>query len=130
VGAVIMTMACEQINVKDIQDAVIGDLKEYKALKVKLENLRERKEAGALHIFPVLKSNQSIDELKARQIERAITDSLDPIERKIIEYKYLNTDNRELTDLEIHMSLGLKKGKYYIKKKEAIFQLAKALGII
>lgn len=125
-----MTMTCEQINRKEVQDAVIGDLKEYKALKVKLENIRERKEAGALHIFPSLKNNEVMDELKAKQIERAINNSLDPIEKKIIEYKYLNTNNSELTDLEIHLSLGLKKSKYYMKKKEAIFQLAKALGII
>ncbi|MEN2765665.1 ArpU family phage packaging/lysis transcriptional regulator [Ornithinibacillus xuwenensis] len=125
-----MSAAYKEISVKDIQEAVIRDLKNYKALKVKLENIRERKEASALHIFPVLKRNESIDELKAKQIERAINDSLDPIERKIIEYKYLNINSRDMTDLEIHMELGLKKGKYYIKKKEAIFQLAKALGII
>lgn len=125
-----MINACEQISEKDIQNEVIKDLKNYKALKVKLENIRERKEAGALHIFPSLKNNEVMDELKAKQIERAINQSLDPIERRIIESKYLSTENRELTDLEIYLDLGLKKGKYYMKKKEALIQLAKALGII
>ena len=125
-----MSAVCQQIEAKEIQDAVIRDLKNYKALKVKLENIRERKEFGALHLFPNLKNNEVLDKLKAKQIERALTDSLDPIERKIIESKYLNTNNRELTDLEIYLTLGLKKGKYYMKKREAISQLAKALGII
>jgi ArpU family phage transcriptional regulator len=117
------------VTEKEIQDAVIKDLKDYKALKVKLENIKERQEAGAIHLFPNL-SIETFDELKAKQIERALTNSLDPIERKIIEIKYLDPNDREITDLEIYLSLGLKKGKYYIKKREATRQLAKALGII
>jgi ArpU family phage transcriptional regulator len=122
--------AVSLVSEKEIQDAVIRDLKDYKALKVKLENIRERQEAGATNLFPHLMSFETFDELKAKQIERALLQSLDPIERKIIEIKYLNTNECEITDLEIYMSLGLKKGKYYSKKREAIRQLAKALGII
>lgn len=125
-----MSVIYKKITEKEIQEAVIKDLKDYKALKVKLENIRERQEVGALHIFPNLISIETFDELKAKQIERAITQSLDPIERKIIEIKYLDTNDKEITDLEIYLSLGLKKSKYYIKKKEAIGQLAKALAII
>jgi ArpU family phage transcriptional regulator len=118
------------VSEKEIQEAVIKDLKDYKALKVKLENIRERQEAGATNLFIPLTTDETFDELKARQIGRALTHSLDPIERKIIEIKYLETNDKEITDIEIYMSLGLKKGKYYIKKKEAIHQLAKALGYI
>ena len=125
-----MSVISQPIQQKEIQEAVIKDLKDYKALKVKLENIRERQEVGAIHLFPTLMNNDTIDMLKAKQIERALTQSLDLIERRIIEIRYLNTNEKEITDLEIYLSLGLKKGKYYYKKKEAINRLAKALGII
>ncbi|WML38692.1 ArpU family transcriptional regulator [Neobacillus sp. OS1-2] len=118
------------IGDKEIQETVIKDLKDYKALKVKFENIKERQAVGANNLFTPLTKTETFDELKARQIERALTQSLDPIERKIIEIKYLNTHQQELTDLEIYLSLGLYKGKYYSKKREAIRQLAKALGYI
>ncbi|TCJ01592.1 ArpU family transcriptional regulator [Cytobacillus praedii] len=118
------------VSEKEIQEAVIKDLKDYRALKVKLENIKERNEVGAINLFPNLNKVEPFDELKAKQIERALTQSLDPIERKIIEIKYLYTNEKETTDLEIYLSLGLKKGKFYTKKREAISQLAKALGII
>lgn len=118
------------ISEKEIQEAVIKDLKDYKALKVKFENIRERQELGALNLFTPLTKIETFDELKAKQIERAMTQSLDSLERKIIQIKYLNTHEQELTDLEIYLSLGLYKGKYYSKKREAIRQLAKALGYI
>lgn len=118
------------VSEKEIQEAVIKDLKDYRALKVKLENIKERNEVGAINLFPNLNRVGTFDELKAKQIERALTQSLDPIERKIIEIKYLYTNEKETTDLEIYLSLGLKKGKFYTKKREAISQLAKALGII
>ncbi|WP_242691244.1 ArpU family phage packaging/lysis transcriptional regulator [Cytobacillus praedii] len=124
-----MSVICT-VSEKEIQEAVIKDLKDYRALKVKLENIKERNEVGAINLFPNLNKVEPFDELKAKQIERALTQSLDPIERKIIEIKYLYTNEKETTDLEIYLSLGLKKGKFYTKKREAISQLAKALGII
>lgn len=113
---------------KEIQETLIKELKDYKALKVKQENFKECQEAGVIVPFPSLLNNNTIDELKVRQIERSLRESLDSIERGIIELKYLN--HREINDLEIFMTLGIKKGKYYTKKNEAIRRLSKALGII
>lgn len=124
----VLVSAIYSIKDKEIQDAVIKDLKQYRALKVKLENLREREEAGIDNLFSPLIKSANFDELKAKQIHRALEHSLDSTERAIIEYRYLNS--KDMSDLEIYLALGLKKGKYYIKKKEAVFQLAKALGII
>jgi ArpU family phage transcriptional regulator len=114
------------VTEKEIQDAVIKDLKDFKALKVKIENIRARKAAEATNLFPPLTNDES---LTLEEFERALR-SLDPTERKIIEKKYLESYDNEITDIEIYMSLGLKKGKYYVKKKEAINQLAKRLGYI
>jgi ArpU family phage transcriptional regulator len=61
-------------------------------------------------------------------MERALDGSLDFIERKIINQKYLNS--KEINDLNIYMDLGIKKGKYYKKKKLSLFRLATALGIV
>ncbi|WP_051024256.1 MULTISPECIES: ArpU family phage packaging/lysis transcriptional regulator [Bacillus] len=61
-------------------------------------------------------------------MERALENSLDYIERRIIEMKYL--DSNDYTDLTIMMDLCIKKGKYYSKKKTAIYNLATALGRI
>ncbi|WP_422785189.1 ArpU family phage packaging/lysis transcriptional regulator [Sporosarcina globispora] len=116
------------VKEKEIQETLIKELKDYRALKVKLENLKERREAGVIDPFPSLLNSDILDELKVKQIERGLKESLDPIERGIIELKYLN--HREINDIEIFMSLGLKKGKYYAKKNEAIRRLSKALGII
>lgn len=122
-----MTVVCA-VTEKEIQKAVIKDLKDYKALRVKFENIREREEVGAINLFPRLTQVETFDELKAKQIEKSLK-SLDSIERKIVEIKYLNTYDNEPTDLEIYLSLGLKKDKYYFKKSKALRHLAKALGI-
>lgn len=113
---------------KDVQETLVKELKDYKALKVKQVNFKECQEAGVVDPFPSLLDNNTIDALKVRQIERALQESLDSVERGIIEMKYL--DPREINDLEIFMTLGIKKGKYYTKKNEAIHRLSKALGII
>ena len=42
--------------------------------------------------------------------------------------KYLNST--EMNDLNIFMELGITKGKYYQKKRMALFRLATAVGII
>jgi len=66
--------------------------------------------------------------LKAQQIERALQYSLDEVERQIIVEKYLSTSR--VKDINIYLDLGMTKDQYYPKKKDAIFQIAKALGII
>lgn len=118
----------EEVNEKDVQDIVIEELKNYRALKVQMENKREREMAGIVDLFPSLRQADKENELKVRQIDRALENSLDATERIIVEQKYI--DSKELTDMYIYTELGLKKGKYYEKKRLAIFRIATALGII
>lgn len=117
-----------EIDEKDVQDIVIEELKNYRALKVQMENKREREIAGIVDLFPSLRQADKVNELKVKQISRALESSLDATERTIIEQKYL--DSKELTDMHIYTELGLKKGKYYEKKRLAIFRIATALGIV
>lgn len=117
-----------EVNEKDVQDIVIEELKNYRALKVQMENKREREMAGIVDLFPSLRQADKVNELKVKQIDRALESSLDTTERTIIEQKYL--DSKELTDMHIYTELGLKKGKYYEKKRLAIFRIATALGIV
>lgn len=116
------------LNEKEVQATVIDELKEYRALKVKIQNQKERQEAGIVGLFPILRTSDIENELKVKQIDRALAGSLDYIERRIIELKYLST--KEENDLNIYLELGIKKDKYYRKKRSAIKNLATALGII
>jgi ArpU family phage transcriptional regulator len=116
------------VSEKEIQNTIINELRDYRSLKVKLENLRERGEKGASDLFPVLEDTYSTSELKVVQIDRALKYSLDQTEREIIEKKYLTDDEKK--DIEIYLDLGLSKKKFYDKKREAIFRLARALGIV
>jgi ArpU family phage transcriptional regulator len=117
-----------EVNEKEVQDIVVEELKNYRALKVQMENKKEREEAGIIDLFPSLRQADKINELKVKQIDRALQHSLDATERTIIEQKYL--DSKEKTDLHIYTDLGMKKGKYYEKKRAAIFRIATALGIV
>ncbi|MFX0110487.1 ArpU family phage packaging/lysis transcriptional regulator [Bacillus pumilus] len=117
-----------EVNEKQVRQTLINELKLYKALKVKQENLDEQKANGILTLFPRLKDQNVCSELKVRQIERALEYSLDEIEQDIIRMKYLNS--RMVKDLEVCEELGLKKDRYYKLKKQATFKLSTALGII
>lgn len=116
------------IDEKEIQIITIKELKNYRALKVKLENKQELKETGLTGLFPSLRNVDKENEVVVRQIDRALSLCLDPLEKQIIELKYLNTS--DFTDLNICLDLGIKKGRYYAKKKSAIHSIATALGII
>ncbi|WJE28973.1 ArpU family phage packaging/lysis transcriptional regulator [Bacillus altitudinis] len=117
-----------EINEKQVRQTLINELKLYKALKVKQENLDEQKANGILTLFPRLKDQNVCSELKVRQIERALEYSLDEVEQDIIRMKYLTS--RMVKDLEVCEELGLKKDRYYKLKKQATFKLSTALGII
>ncbi|AOZ90533.1 ArpU family transcriptional regulator [Bacillus xiamenensis] len=117
-----------EVNEKQVRQTLINELKLYKALKVKQENLDEQKANGILTLFPRLKDQNVCSELKVRQIERALEYSLDEIEQDIIRMKYLTS--RIVKDLEVCEELGLKKDRYYKLKKQATFKLSTALGII
>ncbi|MDU0069792.1 MULTISPECIES: ArpU family phage packaging/lysis transcriptional regulator [Bacillus] len=47
---------------------------------------------------------------------------------QIIKAKYLSS--KKIKDIEIYMEMGLKKDKYYQIKRQAMYNLAIALGII
>ncbi|MCY7437598.1 ArpU family phage packaging/lysis transcriptional regulator [Bacillus altitudinis] len=117
-----------EINEKQVRQTLINELKLYKALKIKQENLDEQKVNGILTLFPRLIDQNVCSELKVRQIERALEYSLDEIEQDIIRMKYLTS--RMVKDLEVCEELGLKKDRYYKLKKQATFKLSTALGII
>ncbi|MCM3365304.1 ArpU family phage packaging/lysis transcriptional regulator [Bacillus safensis] len=117
-----------EVNEKQVRQTLINELKLYKALKVKQENLDEQKANDILTLFPRLKDQNVCSDLKVRQIERALEYSLDEIEQDIIRMKYLTS--RMVKDLEVCEELGLKKDRYYKLKKQATFKLSTALGII
>jgi ArpU family phage transcriptional regulator len=117
-----------EVDEKEVRDIVIKQLRNYRALKVQMENKKEREQAGIVNLFPTLRKIDKENELIVRQIDRSLEHSLDSFERKIIEMKYLNSV--ETNDLNIYLELGLKKEKFYDKKRAAIFNLATALGIV
>ncbi|MFA4137727.1 MULTISPECIES: ArpU family phage packaging/lysis transcriptional regulator [unclassified Brevibacillus] len=118
----------EPVDEKEVRKAVVKALKEYKALRVAVQNKQERQEKGIDQLFPRLQKSESTNELKARQIERALEYSLVEVERQIIEEKYLSTSR--VKDINVYLDLGLTKDQFYTKKKEAIMQIATALGMI
>ncbi|AMM89717.1 ArpU family transcriptional regulator [Bacillus pumilus] len=117
-----------RIDEKQVRNALIKELKVYRALKVKEENRKEQEANGATGLFPSLRNQEVLYALKVRQIERALENSLDEIEQDIIHMKYLSS--RFVKDLEVCEELGLKKDRYYKLKKQATFNLSTALGII
>lgn len=124
-----ITLFTQELNEKEIINLTINELKNYRALKVQIENRIEQKNAGVINLFPsVRKEDQMKNELKVKQIERALEQSLDYTERKIVDMKYLSS--HEVNDINIYLELGLKKGKFYEKKRAAILTIATALGII
>ncbi|MCR8987912.1 ArpU family transcriptional regulator [Brevibacillus laterosporus] len=116
------------VDEKAVRRVVAKELKKYKALRVAVQNKQEQAENGIVQLFPQVHQSEKQNDLKARQIERALQYSLDEIERKIIEEKYLSL--ARVNDINVYLDLGLTKNQFYIKKREAIFQLATALRII
>ncbi|MED1201967.1 ArpU family phage packaging/lysis transcriptional regulator [Heyndrickxia acidicola] len=117
-----------EVNEKEVRRIVGRELKQYKALKVSLENKLERQEAGIAFLYPSLHSEESKKELKVKQMERALQNALDDIEREIIKQKYLSTTR--VKDINLYIEMGLTKDQYYSYKRQAILQIATALGII
>lgn len=117
----------EEIDEKEVRRIVIKDLKSYRVAKVQLENKKECNEAG-VSPFPSLRDSSNINELKVKQIDRALEHSLDDIEREIIKRKYLTASR--VKDVNIYMDLNINKDPYYELKRQAINKFAEALGII
>lgn len=127
-------MGCEQLNLlgeldeKEVRSIVIKELRLYRALKVQLENMEERNDQGINGLYPNLRKINKENQLKVKQMERALNQSLDVEERKIISMKYLSGERKK--DIAVYMELGMKKDRYYKIKPLAIKYLATALGII
>ncbi|MCM3411477.1 ArpU family phage packaging/lysis transcriptional regulator [Metabacillus litoralis] len=117
----------EQVDEKEVRKLVIKELKNYRAIKVQLENKKESNQAGVA-LFPTLRDSANINALKIKQIERALEHSLDEDERLIIEKKYLTAHRTK--DINIYMELNINKDPYYEMKRRAINTIATALGII
>ncbi|MBV7321663.1 ArpU family phage packaging/lysis transcriptional regulator [Bacillus halotolerans] len=117
-----------EVNEKEVRNLVIKELKTYRSLKIQAENRREQKEKGVIGLFPQLRKSTEYNELKVKQMDRALKHCLDQDEYSIIEKKYLSPD--KIKDLEIMIELGLKRDKFYQVKRQAIYNIATALGII
>ncbi|MFS0666295.1 ArpU family phage packaging/lysis transcriptional regulator [Bacillus mojavensis] len=116
------------VNEKEVRNTVIKELKTYRSLKIQAENRKEQKERGVIGLFPQLRKSTEYNELKVKQMDRALKHCLDQDEYSIIEKKYLSP--QKIKDLEIMIELGLKRDKFYQVKRQAISNIATALGII
>lgn len=113
---------------KAVREEVIKELKRYKALIIQMKNKKEAEENGVNDLFTVISDNSVENRIRVNQINRAF-EGLDTTERQILELRYLDPNN--YTDIYIYDDLlKLKKKKYYLKKGEAIEQVARALGMI
>ncbi|HDX9630968.1 TPA: ArpU family transcriptional regulator [Bacillus cereus] len=112
---------------KKIQKVVINILKEHRALKVRFGDEIGQLQGG-INLFPEICNTKQINQMKYRQVEKALKYSLDEDERNIIEMKYLS--DQKLRDDYIYNELLIKKDSYYEKKKNALRLIATALGVI
>ncbi|MDM5193582.1 ArpU family phage packaging/lysis transcriptional regulator [Bacillus hominis] len=118
----------EDIDEKEMRRLVVKELKNYKALCVRMKNQEEQAQAGGIVLFPKMKGDDKNHEIRFKQTERTLQYALDEDERKIIEMKYLG--NRKVKDSFVYNELMMKRDPFYQKKKSAIQLIATALGII
>ncbi|PEL66154.1 ArpU family phage packaging/lysis transcriptional regulator [Bacillus wiedmannii] len=117
----------KHIEEKEIRPFVIEELRKYRVLRIRFQNQQERTELEAELLFPELKQVDK-HELKYRQLKRAFEEALDEDEKRILEIKYMSI--KELNDDYIYTVLGMKRGRFYRKRKSGIVNLATALGMI
>lgn len=120
-------MGAAVIFEKEIQKRVMQELEDHRALRVKMKNKAEAKASGYTNLFPPLEENEQ-DDIRYRQIERALNEALDEVQRDIIERKFLSP--YKVKDLSLREELGINKDLFYACKKKAIRNVARALGII
>lgn len=123
-----MDLFVQGIDERKVRNIVVKELKEFKALRIAMENKKEIEDEGLEFLFPMLNNNEKEKIIKFKQINRAINEALDEIEREIIEKKYLSATR--IKDIELYLDMGITKDQYYMYKKQAIFQIATALRII
>ena len=117
----------KHIEEKEIRPFVIEELRKYRVLRIRFQNQQERTELGTELLFPELKQVDK-HELKYRQLKQAFEEAVDEDEQRILEMKYMSI--KELNDDYIYTVLGMKRGKFYRKRKSGIVNLATALGMI
>jgi len=128
-GGVLKQMSlCSDVDDKEIRRVVARLLKQYKAYRVAFQNKLEQDAEGIDQLFPMLNDIEKEKFLFVKQIDRALENALNEIEREIIQRKYL--DNHRVKDIDVYLDLGLTKDQYYIHKKYAINLIATALRII
>ncbi|MBH0159075.1 ArpU family transcriptional regulator [Fictibacillus sp. 5RED26] len=122
-----MTVVTDQ---KGVEKEVAKELKRYRALQVSQLNRIEQENEGMIDsLFTSLDGSKvKENDLKAKQIARALENALDETERYIIENKFLKGIN--IKDITLYTDMGLNKDQYYIIKRSAINQIATALRII
>jgi len=128
-GVVLKQMSLfSDVDDKEIRRVVARLLKQYKAYRVAFQNKLEQDAEGIDQLFPMLNDIEKEKFLFVKQIDRALENALNEIEREIIQRKYL--DNHRVKDIDVYLDLGLTKDQYYIHKKYAINLIATALRII
>ncbi|MFB8328100.1 ArpU family phage packaging/lysis transcriptional regulator [Bacillus wiedmannii] len=118
----------EDIDEKEMRRLVVKELKNYKALCVRMKNQEEQAQAGCVVLFPKMKVGDKNHEIRFKQIERTLQNALDKDQRQIIELKYLG--NEKVKDSYVYNELMMRRDKFYENKKSAIWLIATALGII
>ncbi|MCU4883797.1 ArpU family transcriptional regulator [Bacillus cereus] len=118
----------EDIDEREMRRLVVKELKNYKALCVRMKNQEEQAQAGGIVLFSKMKGDGKNHEIRFKQIERTLKYALDEDERKIIELKYLG--NEKVKDSYVYNELMMRRDNFYENKKSAIWLIATALGII
>ncbi|MES9751288.1 ArpU family phage packaging/lysis transcriptional regulator [Bacillus wiedmannii] len=118
----------EDIDEKEMRRLVVKELKNYKALCVRMKNQEEQAQAGCVVLFPKMKGDDKNHEIRFKQIERTLQNALDKDQRQIIELKYLG--NEKVKDSYVYNELMMRRDSFYENKKVAIRLIATALGII
>ncbi|MGH0610450.1 ArpU family transcriptional regulator [Bacillus cereus] len=106
---------------------VIDELRKYRVLRIRFQNQQEKTELGVELLFPELKQVDK-HELKYRQLKRAFEEAFDEDEQRILEMKYMSI--KELNDDYIYTILGMRRDKFYRKRKSGIINFATALVMI
>ncbi|MGG1344143.1 ArpU family phage packaging/lysis transcriptional regulator [Bacillus toyonensis] len=118
----------EDIDEKEMRRLVVKELKNYKALCVRMKNQEEQAQAGCVVLFPKMKGDDKNHEIRFKQIERTLQNALDKEQQQIIELKYLG--NEKVKDSYVYNELMMRRDNFYENKKVAIRLIATALGII
>lgn len=118
----------DEVDEKIVRKEVVKHLKQYKAMRVAVQNKDEQIAEGVENLFPKIVDKENEKRFKVKQMERALVYALDDIERMIIVRKYLSPN--KIKDINIYPDLGLNKDQFYEYKRQAIFSIAEALNIV